>query len=168
MYNKPYVYWYYYYYFLLVTWLLNIWTVSNKNINHDRVWVLGLGECDSGTEDCKVCRGEEVSARVCYSQKLWKPLPDSEKSVWDGPMTCHQWETCQRKGLSLGKIVVSCLKELRSEVFVCVITYWFGSIRFFSCSLCGPQARLGLLPEAMGRPGPRGFLIINLCCDQAE
>lgn len=76
--------------FLLVTWLLNIWTVSNKNINYDRVWVLGLGECDSGTEECKVCRGEEVSARVCYSQKLWKPLPDSEKSVWDGPMTCHQ------------------------------------------------------------------------------
>lgn len=41
-------------------------------------------------------------------------------------------------------------------MFVCVITYWFGSICFLKCSLCGPQARLGPLLGAMGKPGPMG------------
>lgn len=155
-------------FFLLVTWLLNIWTISSKNINHDRVWVLGLGECDSRIERLQHLQG--------WGNQLQSLLqPETVKAFTSFREICVGWvhdlpsaRNMPKKRTFLGRNR-SQLLEWAEKIGVGVCNYllvW--SIHSFSCSLCGPQARLGLLPEAMGRPRPRGFLIINLCCDQGE
>lgn len=71
-------------FFLLVTWLLNIWTISSKNINHDRVWVLGLGECDSRIERLQHLQG--------WGNQLQSLLqPETVKAVTSFREICVEW-----------------------------------------------------------------------------
>lgn len=143
-------------------------TISNKNINRDRVWVLGLGESDSRTE-----RLQSLLGRGSQCQHLLQP--ETVKAISRFREICVGWPhdlpsvrgMPKKRTFSGGNSSQLLGRTEKWGVRVCnYLPIWKYS--FSSCSLCGPQPRHGLLPEAAGRPGPRGFLIIDLCCDQGE